>query len=291
VLPTGRNIHALDPYRMPGLAALDRGKAAADAILRSHREGAGGAWPETVAVNLWGLDSIKTKGESVAIVLRMVGAAPVKEGTGRIVRFELLPLEGEPFGGGGRGELAGGWGVCRRAPAWAGAVPCLAGVPYLSWGGALPRLGGATRRGRGQTGVLCLAACTAAAQPELQLLTSSMLMLLLTHTTHTRLPLPLPPELGRPRIDVLCNMSGIFRDSFQNVVELLDDLFQARRAPTHCCPPARPSLPNPAPPPPLLAACPGPSSPPGHTPRAPCVLVRHDSPPPVRPWLRRPAAR
>ena len=33
-------------------------------------------------------------------------------------------------------------------------------------------------------------------------------------------------ELGRPRIDVLCNMSGIFRDSFQNVVELLDDLFQ-----------------------------------------------------------------
>ena len=32
-------------------------------------------------------------------------------------------------------------------------------------------------------------------------------------------------ELGRPRIDTLCNMSGIFRDSFQNVVDLLDDLF------------------------------------------------------------------
>lgn len=27
-------------------------------------------------------------------------------------------------------------------------------------------------------------------------------------------------------MDVLCNMSGIFRDSFQNVVELLDDLFK-----------------------------------------------------------------
>lgn len=27
-------------------------------------------------------------------------------------------------------------------------------------------------------------------------------------------------------MDVLCNMSGIFRDSFQNVVELLDDLFR-----------------------------------------------------------------
>ena len=31
---------------------------------------------------------------------------------------------------------------------------------------------------------------------------------------------------GRPRVDALCNMSGIFRDSFQNVVELLDDLFK-----------------------------------------------------------------
>lgn len=33
-------------------------------------------------------------------------------------------------------------------------------------------------------------------------------------------------ELGRPRIDVLANLSGIFRDSFANVVELLDDLFK-----------------------------------------------------------------
>ena len=33
-------------------------------ILQAHREANGGAWPETVAVNLWGLDSIKTKGES-----------------------------------------------------------------------------------------------------------------------------------------------------------------------------------------------------------------------------------
>lgn len=37
---------------------------------------------------------------------------------------------------------------------------------------------------------------------------------------------PLSEMGGRPRVDVLCNMSGIFRDSFQNVVELLDDCFQ-----------------------------------------------------------------
>ena len=37
---------------------------------------------------------------------------------------------------------------------------------------------------------------------------------------------PLEEMGGRPRVDALCNMSGIFRDSFANVVGLLDDLFQ-----------------------------------------------------------------
>ena len=33
-------------------------------------------------------------------------------------------------------------------------------------------------------------------------------------------------ELGRPRIDILASLSGIFRDSFANVVDLLDDMFE-----------------------------------------------------------------
>jgi magnesium chelatase subunit H len=37
-------------------------------------------------------------------------------------------------------------------------------------------------------------------------------------------------ELGRPRIDILANLSGIFRDSFVNIIELLDDLFQRAAA-------------------------------------------------------------
>ena len=124
VLPTGRNIHALDPYRMPSPAAFERGSAIAQQIIAQHLEEQG-TYPETVAVMLWGLDTIKTKGESLGIVLGLVGAEPVKEGTGRIVRYELQPLD------------------------------------------------------------------------------------TLTH----------------PRIDVLGNLSGIFRDSFVNVIELLDDLF------------------------------------------------------------------
>jgi len=92
-LPTGRNIHALDPYRMPTAGALARGATAARAVLRAHADANAGALPETVSVNLWGLDAIKTKGESVGIVLELVGALPLRESTGRIVRFVLRPLE------------------------------------------------------------------------------------------------------------------------------------------------------------------------------------------------------
>jgi magnesium chelatase subunit H len=92
VLPTGRNIHALDPYRMPSPAAYERGRAIGRQLIAQHVD-EHGSFPETIAVMLWGLDAIKTKGESLGILLELVGAEPVKEGTGRIVRYELLPLE------------------------------------------------------------------------------------------------------------------------------------------------------------------------------------------------------
>ncbi len=47
-------------------------------------------------VNLWGLDAIKTKGESVAVALYMVGARPVREGTGRIARCASQWSRDEP---------------------------------------------------------------------------------------------------------------------------------------------------------------------------------------------------
>jgi magnesium chelatase subunit H len=125
VLPTGRNIHALDPYRMPSPAAYERGREIANKIINQHLQ-ENHKYPETVAVMLWGLDAIKTRGESIGILLELVGAEPLKEGTGRIVRYELKPLT----------------------------------------------------------------------------------------------------AINHPRIDVLGNLSGIFRDSFVNIIELIDDLFQ-----------------------------------------------------------------
>ncbi len=92
VLPTGRNIHAIDPWRIPSELAYARGAQIADAIISKHLEENAGIYPETIAQVLWGLDTIKTKGEAVATVLRLMGARPAYDGQGKISHFELIPL-------------------------------------------------------------------------------------------------------------------------------------------------------------------------------------------------------
>ena len=71
VLPTGKNIHALDPQSIPTAAAVKSARIVVERLLEVQRQEAGGAWPETVAVVLWGTDNIKTYGESLAQVQRL----------------------------------------------------------------------------------------------------------------------------------------------------------------------------------------------------------------------------
>jgi len=91
VLPTGRNIHSLDPFRVPTDSAYERGARIAEALIAAHRAETG-QYPETIAQVLWGLDAIKTKGESIGIVLGLIGARPVKDGQGKVGRYALIPL-------------------------------------------------------------------------------------------------------------------------------------------------------------------------------------------------------
>ncbi|ACF14155.1 magnesium chelatase, H subunit [Chloroherpeton thalassium ATCC 35110] len=93
VLPTGRNIHAIDPWRIPSEAAFTRGTQIADSIVKRHYEENGGLYPETIAQVLWGLDTIKTKGEAVAVIIRLMGGQPAYDAQGKISHYELIPLE------------------------------------------------------------------------------------------------------------------------------------------------------------------------------------------------------
>lgn len=68
VLPTGKNIHALDPQSIPTQAALKSARLVVDKLLDREKINNGGEFPETIALVLWGTDNIKTYGESLAQV-------------------------------------------------------------------------------------------------------------------------------------------------------------------------------------------------------------------------------
>ena len=93
VLPSGRNIHSIDPWRIPSVLAFKRGSLIADSIVKKHLEENDGQYPETIAQVLWGLDTIKTKGEAVAVVIRLLGAEPSYDAFGKISHYSLVPLE------------------------------------------------------------------------------------------------------------------------------------------------------------------------------------------------------
>jgi magnesium chelatase subunit H len=93
VLPTGKNMHALDPQSIPTAAAVKSAKIVVDRLLERQRMDNGGNYPETIAVVLWGTDNIKTYGESLAQVMWMVGVKPVPDALGRVNKLELLSLE------------------------------------------------------------------------------------------------------------------------------------------------------------------------------------------------------
>jgi len=92
VLPTGKNMHALDPQSIPTKAAVDVAETVADRLLERMKIDSG-AYPESIAFTLWGTDNIKTYGESLAQVLALVGVRPVPDSLGRVNKVELIPLE------------------------------------------------------------------------------------------------------------------------------------------------------------------------------------------------------
>jgi magnesium chelatase subunit H len=93
VLPTGKNIHALDPQSIPTLAAVQSAKIVVERLLERQRQDNDGNYPETIATVLWGTDNIKTYGESLAQMLWFVGVKPVPDSLGRVNKLELISLE------------------------------------------------------------------------------------------------------------------------------------------------------------------------------------------------------
>ena len=92
ILPTGRNLHGFDPFRIPSAYAVQDGMQQAQRLIDKHvAEGHG--FPESVAIVLWGTDNLKNEGAPIAQALALLGARPRFDGYGRLTGAELIPLE------------------------------------------------------------------------------------------------------------------------------------------------------------------------------------------------------
>ena len=91
ILPTGRNLHGFDPFRIPSAYAVLDGARQADRLLQKHM-GDGHAFPESIAMVLWGTDNLKSEGGPIAQALALMGARPRFDGYGRLAGADLVPL-------------------------------------------------------------------------------------------------------------------------------------------------------------------------------------------------------
>ena len=92
ILPTGRNLHGFDPFRLPSAFAVEDGARQADRLLARHAAEARG-FPESIALVLWGTDNLKSEGGPIAQALALMGAKPRFDGYGRLAGALLIPIE------------------------------------------------------------------------------------------------------------------------------------------------------------------------------------------------------
>ncbi len=91
ILPTGRNIHGFDPYRIPSAFSIADGARQVQRVLERYRAD-GNAFPESVALVLWGTDNLKSEGGPVGQALAWIGAKPRFDAYGRLCGAELISL-------------------------------------------------------------------------------------------------------------------------------------------------------------------------------------------------------
>ena len=91
-LPTGRNIHGFDPFRLPSAFALIEGERQAKQLLNRHLADSGTA-PTSVALVLWGTDNLKSEGVAIGQALALMGARPRFDSYGRLSGAELIPVD------------------------------------------------------------------------------------------------------------------------------------------------------------------------------------------------------
>lgn len=93
ILPTGRNMFAVNAEETPSAIAWEKGKELAEGTIAMYRKAHGDSLPRKVSYTLWSSEFIETEGATVAQVLYMLGVEPVRDPFGRVTDIRLIPSE------------------------------------------------------------------------------------------------------------------------------------------------------------------------------------------------------
>ena len=89
VLPTGRNLYAVDPRGVPTRTAWEIGKRTADEVIATYVQDHGD-WPRRIVLDLWGSATMRTGGDDLAQAFALMGVRPVWDAaTARVSGFEI----------------------------------------------------------------------------------------------------------------------------------------------------------------------------------------------------------
>ncbi|MGD0722333.1 MAG: cobaltochelatase subunit CobN [Roseiarcus sp.] len=92
VLPTGRNLYAVDPRAVPTRTAWEIGRRTAEAVVARYASDHGD-WPRRIMLDLWGSATMRTGGDDLAQAFALLGARPVWDhASNRVSGYEILPV-------------------------------------------------------------------------------------------------------------------------------------------------------------------------------------------------------
>ncbi|MGM9815445.1 MAG: cobaltochelatase subunit CobN [Lepagella sp.] len=91
ILPTGRNMFAINAEETPSVIAWENGKDLANKTIAAYRKSHNDSIPRKVSYTLWSSEFIETEGATIAQILYMLGIEPVRDPFGRVTDLRLIP--------------------------------------------------------------------------------------------------------------------------------------------------------------------------------------------------------
>lgn len=93
VLPTGRNLYAIDPEQTPSKKAWEHGKQLADALIADYKYRHQDSLPRKVSFSLWSSSFIESEGTTIAEIMALLGVEPVRDRRDKVIDVRVIPIK------------------------------------------------------------------------------------------------------------------------------------------------------------------------------------------------------